>query len=192
MLSQLPFIARYNPWLGDLCFEAGCSRDSPAGWITLGDSVPAVPGQAASFAEAALLPTLLSQPVHTAFDLRASKLAVQQGHHGRVEGMAASLRDRRGVVRSCRDEMWHVLPACCPWMQEKKTSHDGFPAQVAHSSHGPSPCNQDLCLPCTQGSKQKCFPSHTADPSSICQICFPSLGQLALGCDTLLGRERPE
>lgn len=120
MLSQLPFTARYNPWLGDLCFEAGCSRHSPAGWSTLGDSVPAVPGQAASFTEAALLPTLLSQPVHTAFDLRASKLAVQQGHHGRVEGTAASLRDRRGVVRSRRDEMWHVLPACCPWMQEKK------------------------------------------------------------------------
>ena len=119
LLSQLPFTARYNPWLGDLCFEAGCSRDSPAGWTTLGDAVPAVPGQAASFTEAALLPTLLSRPVPTAFDLRASKLAMQQGPHGRAEGMAASLRDRRDVVRSRRDEMWHVLPACCPRMQEQ-------------------------------------------------------------------------
>lgn len=78
-----------------------------------------------------------------------------------------------------------------PWDAGTKTAHDCFPA----GRHIPSTAPHPVIKPCARhahgGLNKSGFPSHNANLSSICQVCFPILGQLALGSDTLLGSKRP-
>ena len=120
-----------------------------------------------------------------------------QGQCGGIAGTTTSPRGWRdvGLVPTgmkCGTLSLHAaIRPGAPLDAGTKTAHDCFPA----GRHIPSTAHHPVIKPCAcraHGSLNKSgFPSHNANLSSICQVCFPILGQLPLGSDTPLGNKRP-
>lgn len=173
---------------------AGASSGNP-----LRGSVPAIEVQVNPARRLSALVTFLSRLAQTARDLGVAMPDLWQGHHGGVAGIEASLRGWKdvGVVpagMNCGTGSRRptALRPGASWDAGAKTAHDCFPA----GRHIPSIAPHPVIKPCARhahgGLNKSGFPSHNANLSSICQICFPILGQLALGSDTLPGSKRPE
>lgn len=114
--------------------------------------------------------------------------------NGRHRSLSKGLEGRGFGSR--RYEVWRVeLARCHPAGARADAGADTAQDCSPAGRRIPSTAHHPVIKPCAcrahGGPNKSGFPSHNANLSSICQICFPISGQLPLGSDTPLGSKRP-